>query len=87
MANQMPSNKRVFHLVYNRSAHAGGTGSDGPDHIKNQVLEFARDLRRLTEEFIASIQIAFRGEAVSALKRALNEAQSTAEQMGITNPL
>ncbi len=51
MASEKPANKRMFHLVYGRSLHAGGAGHDGPDHVKNQVVEVARDLPRLMRAF------------------------------------
>ncbi len=89
MQNDTPANKRVFHLVYGRSsaANAGGPGHDGPDHLKNQVLEFAKDLRRLTEKFIECVEPQFCDIARTALKNALNKAAQTADHYGIPNPL
>jgi hypothetical protein len=83
---EKPANKRVFHLVYKRAAHAGGPGHDGPDHLKNQLMKFAKDLHRLTEVFIGLVEPALRGSAPSALQRALNEAQDAANYYGIVNP-
>lgn len=82
-----PANKRVFHLVYNRANHAGGTGHDGLDHLNNQVLKFAKDLRGLTEEFAADADPAFRGSVQYALQEALKEATRAADHYGIANPL
>ncbi len=89
MSRETPANKRVFHLVYGRSsaANAGGAGKDGPDHLKNQVIEFAKDLRRLTEEFIKCVELRFRDIARTALDKALDEAKKTADYYGIPNPL
>ena len=87
MAGGRPANKRVFHLVYNRSVHAGGSGHEGNDHIKKKVLEFAKDLRQLTEEFIKCVQPHFRAIVQSALDSALQEAKSTAVGYGVTNPI
>ncbi len=89
MNNQTPANKRVFHLVYGRSgaANAGGAGHNGPDHLKNQVIEFAKDLRRLTEEFIKCVEPQFRDIARTALDKALIEANKTADYYRIPNPL
>jgi hypothetical protein len=87
MASRMPANKRVFHLVYDRSAHAGGTGDDGPDHLKNQVLKFAQDLRRLTEAFGNCVEPHFRDIIQSALRKALDQAECAANVYGIANPL
>jgi hypothetical protein len=87
MAGGKPANKRVFHLVYNRAAHAGGSGHEGPDHLKNQVLEFAKDLRTLTEEFARNAGPAFRDSAQGAFREALKEANRAADHYGIANPL
>lgn len=87
MAYGSPANKRFFHLVYNRAAHAGGTGHDGPDHIKNQVLEFAKDIRRLTEVFIGVVPPDFRLATQDALGKALKEADLAAVHYKIKNPL
>ena len=43
MAGQKAANKRIFHLVYRREGHSGGIGYDGPDHLKNQIINFAVD--------------------------------------------
>jgi len=82
-----PANKRVFHLVYDRSVHAGGLGHDGPDHIKNQVIEFAKDLRGLTERFSQSVDSDFRTSVQLALEKALKGAAEAANGCGIANPL
>jgi len=87
MAGGKPANKRLFHLVYDRHLRSGGSGHDGPDHLKNQVLEFATDLRRLTEEFALKANPAFRDSVQDALKKALKEAKLVAHHYGIVNPL
>jgi hypothetical protein len=89
MKNETPANKRVFHLVYGRSdaVNAGGPRDDGSDHLKNQVLEFAKDLRRLTEDFIGCVEPEFQGIVRTALNRALSEAKKTADNYGIPNPI
>ncbi len=87
MAGGKPANKRLFHLVYNRSLHAGGSGEDGPDHLKNQVLEFAKDLRSLTERFADSVDTNFCDSVRHALRKALEEAKLAADHYGIANPL
>jgi len=87
MASGKPSNKRVFHLVYDRSARSGGTGHDGPDHLKNQVLEFAKDLCRVTHVFAGCVKPEFRDNVQAALQKALSEAESAAQFYGIANPL
>lgn len=86
MAGGKPANKRVFHLVYNRPARAGGSGQDGTDHLKNQVLEFAKDLRSLTEKFADSADTDFRDSIQHALQKALQEAKLAADLYGIANP-
>lgn len=87
MAAGKPANKRLFHLVYNRASHAGGPGHDGPDHLKNQVLNFAKDLRGLTERFADSMETDFRGSVRHALRKALEEAKLVADHYRIANPL
>jgi hypothetical protein len=86
MAGGKPANKRLFHLAYNRADHAGGSGQDGPDHLKNQVLEFAKDLYTLTEEFASNADAAFRDSVQYALQEALKEAGLAAGHYGIANP-
>jgi hypothetical protein len=84
MKREKPANKRVFHLVYNRSAHAGGTG---PDELNKRVLEFAKDLRRLTEEFARKAEPDFCDGIQRALQKALQETELAANHYGIPNPL
>jgi hypothetical protein len=79
-----PAQKRVFHLVLSRGRHAGGTG---PTELKNQVVGFAKDLRRLTEDFSKNADPVFQGEIQSALRRALQQAHLAAAHYGIPNPL
>lgn len=87
MAAHKPANKRVFHLVYNRLVHSGGSGQDGADHLKNQVLEFAKDLRSLIEQFMNSADTVFRDSIRQALDKALREAKLTADLYGVPDPL
>ncbi len=87
MSAHKPANKRVFHLVYNRSVHSGGFGQDGADHLKNQVLEFAKDLRSLMEQFMNSADTVFRDSIRQALDNALREAKLTADLHGVPDPL
>jgi hypothetical protein len=87
MANGCPANKRAFHLVYYRSNHAGGQGHEGPDHLNQQVLEFAKDLKRLSREFVNAVDTQFRDSAQLALEEAASEAQKIADEYKITNPL
>lgn len=83
MASEKPANKRVFHLVHNRAIHSGGVGDD---HLKVQALNFAKDLRKLTEKFIVCVEPDFRDSAHYALNKALNEAAHEADHYGIDNP-
>jgi hypothetical protein len=86
MAHLKPANKRMFHLVYRRSAQSGETATKGP--LKEQVLNFAKDLRDLTKEFIKHTDDTVSCElARAALHNALNEAQKAADHYRITNPL
>jgi hypothetical protein len=86
VARESPANKRVFHLVYNRSEHAGGPGHDGPDHLNKQVIEFANNLRGVTAVFIESVEEVFRENAQSALWEAIKDAERAAEKYGIALP-
>ncbi len=87
MAEKTPAQKRVFHLVYGRSAFSGGTAEDESDHLKNKVLAFARDLKRLTEEFAAACGEQDREAAADALSRSLSAASELAREYEISNPL
>jgi hypothetical protein len=89
MGQQTPAQKRVFHLVYGRSkeVNAGGSGNDGPDHLNNQVLNFAKDLRRITESFVNSAAPEFQNLVRAALNKALTEAQKTATFYSMPNPI
>ena len=84
MDQGMPAQKRVFHLVRDRSAHAGGTGNAA---LNKKVLEFAQNLRGLTEEFGKNADPAFQSEIHSALARAIEDAEVAAKHYGIPNPL
>lgn len=87
MADGKPTNKRFFHLVFRRHMHSGGKGHDGPDHLKNQVLAFAGDVRGIAEQFVASLDQDLQPLGQSALRRALDEAAKAAHYYGIPNPL
>jgi hypothetical protein len=89
MAARTPAEKRVFHLVYGRSkaANAGGPGFEGPGHLKNQVLNFAKDLRRITEKFVICVRPEFRNLVQAALDYALVEAKRETDLRGVPNPL
>jgi hypothetical protein len=89
MAPRAPAQKRVFHLVYGRSKpeNAGGPGHDGRDHLKNQVLNIAKDLLRITETFVGSVRPEFRDLVQAALEKAVSEAENKASYYGIPNPL
>jgi hypothetical protein len=89
MASHAPAQKRLFHLVYGRSLpqNAGGTGHEGSDHLKNQVLDISKDLRRITENFVAAVHPDFRDLVQAALDKAVGEAESKARYYGISNPL
>lgn len=87
MDDRKPTNKRVSHLVYNRPAHAGGPGHEGPDHLNKQVLAIAKDLRSLTEQFANAADPDFRDAIREALQSALEGARRAADHYGIANPL
>ena len=83
MDRSQPAQKRVFHLVRNRKLHAGGVG---PDALNHQVLNFATDLRNLTEEFGKNADTIFQGEIQSTLARSIQEAHRAAQYYHIPNP-
>lgn len=86
MATQKPANKRVFHLVYNRPIYSGGVTHDESSHIKNQVLNFAKDLRQITEQFVQMADCQFTLSIRGALQNALQEAAKKASVSRISNP-
>jgi hypothetical protein len=83
-----PLNKRVFHLVYGRSEeqYAGASGHSGPDHINQQVLEFAKELLRLTREFVRCARPEFKDAAQSAIDDGYRDAQNAANALGLRIP-
>jgi hypothetical protein len=89
MAKNTPAQKRVFHLVYHRSDFSGGSAGDESDHLKNRVLDFAKDLKRLTGEFgVACVKSEHREAVESALRKALMDSERLAkEEYKISNPL
>jgi hypothetical protein len=84
MARGRPAQKLVFHLVRNRAFHLKG---EGPERLNRQVIEFAKDLRKLTEEFAEEAEPIFRDDIRHALTRALEEAQKTARHYDIPCPV
>jgi hypothetical protein len=88
MAKNTPAQKRVFHLVYDRAGWAGGSATDESDHLKNRVLDFAKDLKRLTKEFASSVtEEKYRELVECALARALQDGHELAVKYGISDPL
>ena len=87
MGKGKPANKRVSHLVYNRSAHSGGFVVNESDHLKNQVLNFTKELRDIAGQLAQQADPSFALQIRCALDKALGEAQQTADHYGITNPL
>lgn len=87
MARGKPANKRMFHLVYRRDRHSGGTGQDGPDHLKNQVVNFAVDLLALSRDFVNALGPTLQPHAQQAVNQALDEAAKEAVECGIPNPI
>jgi hypothetical protein len=86
MAHQKPANKRVFHLVYNRDTHAGGTEA-GKDRLEDKVLLIAIDIRELCEQFLGNVLPDFHAGVQYALSKALSDAQIAAGEYGIAKPL
>lgn len=76
-----PANKRVFHLVYGR-----GKADSAGDPIRDQVVNFAKDVQRITGKFAQSAETDFRGLIQAALDRALGEARKAAQRYGIAIP-
>jgi hypothetical protein len=86
MDNNKPANKRVFHLVIGRSGHAGGPINDETKHIKNQVLAFAKELLKFTQEFRNCVEPDFQASVDCALRKALKASDEAAEGCKIPNP-
>ncbi len=83
MERGRPAQKRVFHLVFNRPAHSGGTGNE----LNTKVLEFASELRGLAESFEQNADPEFKAEIGCALARAILEADKAAASYGIPRPI
>jgi len=86
MGHWTPAQKRIFHLVYGRSDFSGGTAPNESDHLKNQVVAFAKDLKRLTEEFAGCVSEEYRDIVRGALERALKDGEALAEKYNIADP-
>ena len=83
-----PANKRIFHLVYWRSKHSGGTGNDGGESdLNNQVLKVTCGILKVTGEFVKNIHEDFDDDVRSAWSFASEEARKRAKDYGILNPL
>lgn len=80
------ANKRMFHLVYRRTEHAGGEAPDESDHLKNQVVVVAEDLIGLTREFVGQLDSELQPHGQTALQLALDEAARCADAYTIRNP-
>ncbi len=72
-----PANKRVFHLVYERSK---------TNAINQQVVNFAQELRQITEIFAKDVKPEFSDLVESSLKDGLEEAQKMAAHFEIPSP-
>ena len=83
---EAPANKRLFHLVYNRSKHSGGDAKDERTHIKEQALPFARDLLSLTGQFVASLPTKFEESARSIISTALSKSDEVATHTAFLIP-
>jgi hypothetical protein len=83
MESGKPAQKRVFHLVFNRSTHSGGAGNE----LNTKVVEFALELRRLVEDFQRNADPEFRDEIECTLAMAILEADKAAKSFGIARPV
>lgn len=81
-----PANKRVFHLVYDRQAHSGGSSNDESDHLKNQVLNLATRLLDTTCDFVARLDDGLRPSGQLAVRQALRDARACARVYSILDP-
>lgn len=91
MANKKPAQRRVFHLVYGRANVAGGSMRGGLE-LNERVIDFAKDLKRITNEFAASLigcpeMDEYRRLIEDAMATALVESQELAGSYGIPYPL
>ncbi len=74
---EMPVNKRLFHMVYDRGRHEG---------IKGEVLSIALDLQRITKKFAEHAKPEFKPLIEHALGDALKDADYAASKHKIANP-
>jgi hypothetical protein len=92
MAKRMPVNRRLSHLVYGRDTLAGGSMGGGRSELNARVLDFAKDLKRITQTFSTSLtgspEQEKYGELVErALDKALVEGCELAARNHIPMPL
>lgn len=84
MSGGKPANKRLFHLVFERPRHAGGTSQN---ELKNRVLDFATDIKQITEDFAVHADLDFRQLVRDALHAALGEAAAACAWHKVGSPL
>ncbi len=82
-----PANKRLFHPVYGRPAHSGGTQADESDHLKNQVRLVAEKLVAATRAFVGLAEWNHTQSIEEALDRALADGRTAAAAYGVENPI
>ena len=92
MAARKPAQRRVFHLVYGRETSEGGGMGGGSDELNSRVLDFARHLKRVTEDFAMELKgnperDRYRELVECALAKALVEACELAKTDGIFNSI
>lgn len=88
MASKKPVQKRVAHLTFARENHSGGVRPDEGDHLKNQVMNIALDIKRLAKEFACHCTPTFKHAATLALDAALDDAATEAKRLyGKASPL
>ena len=87
-----PAQRRVFHIVYGRDTPEGGSMGDGSEELNSRVLDFAKDLKRITQEFakrlVGTPELDRYCELVEcALTKSLDEGCELAKTYGIPDPL
>ncbi len=91
MGKGKPAQRRVFHLVYGRETTEGGS-RDGSGELNSRVLEFATDLKRITEDFAKKLTGTgeldrYRELVECVLAMSLAESSEVAKTYGVPNPL
>jgi len=87
LGHRQAANKRLFHPVYGRSGHSGGSQPDESDHLKNQVRLVAESMVAVTRSFADLAKSDYKQRIEDALTKALDDGCRAAREYGLDTPI